>query len=366
MIRKIYLDFLKDKLKQGRLPWVAKRAWQYLLIHSSMHLGRPLCGPVLGTFLVTYRCNYRCRMCNFPRRYTEFQAQGWPELTTGEMQEILRGFAGMGVSGIGFTGGEPLLRGDIFELMKFAGDLGMITHLNTNGFFLDEKNAEKTLSAGVDSINISLDGANPQTHDTIRGCPGAFDKAVKAIKGMRRMREHKGRAIRIKAVMTINEMNIDEVPQVIELAERLGADCVEFIPEQPFADDAGAEKARFSALFLEKVKKTTADLLEAKQRKIKIENSPRHIRLWEKSFRGEPSPLACFAGYNSLGVDCYGQIFPCMPWMNWARPAGNIQETPLKQFWYSAGYNKLRPRISRCKSCFLNCQAELNLLFNIR
>ncbi|MFH1245103.1 MAG: radical SAM protein, partial [Candidatus Omnitrophota bacterium] len=328
--------------------------------------GRPLCGPILGTFLVTYRCNYRCKMCNFPQRCRYFQEKGWPELPTGEMKKILVDFAGLGVSGIGFTGGEPLLRDDIFELMRFAKDLGMITHLNTNGFFLDEKNAWNTLSAGVDSLNISLDGANPQTHDTIRGCPGAFDKAVRAIECMRRMRGDKKHAIRIKVVMTLGKLNIDEVPRVVELAGKLGADCVELIPEQPFAEQPDSSEKGFDELFLEKVKKTAAYLLETKPRQIKIENSPRHIKLFEPSFRGEASPLTCFVGYNSCAVDCFGQIFPCMPWINWAKPVGNIRETPLKEFWYSAEYNKLRTRISRCKSCFLNCQTELNLLFNTR
>ncbi|MFH1245879.1 MAG: radical SAM protein, partial [Candidatus Omnitrophota bacterium] len=84
MIRKIYLDFLKEKFCKGDLPWLFKRAGQYLLIQASMRLGRPLCGPILGTFLVTYRCNYRCKMCNFPQRCRYFQEKGWPELPTGE------------------------------------------------------------------------------------------------------------------------------------------------------------------------------------------------------------------------------------------------------------------------------------------
>jgi sulfatase maturation enzyme AslB (radical SAM superfamily) len=97
---------------------------------------------------------------------------------------------------------------------------------------------------------------------------------------------------------------------------------------------------------------------------VPIENSPRMLALFASTFRGELSPLSCHAGYNSLVVDCYGRIFPCVPYVNWDRPVGDLAKTDLPTFWRSKAYAPAREEIARCRACTLNCQAELNLLFN--
>lgn len=365
MIRKVYLDFIKDKVAKKDLKWLIKRARQYFLIQISYRLRRPLCGPVLGTLFTTYKCNYRCKMCNLPLREEEFRKKGREELSTSHMKGLLEDFRALGTNGIGFTGGEPLLRKDIFELLAYAKELEMITHLNTNGFFLNEENAERILKAKVDSINISLDAARAKTHDSIRGCDGAFDRVISAVKILNVMRGKKKVSLRVKVVTVLDESNIDEVEDIIELAADLGVDCVEFIPQQPFFESWPAAAAGFDEEFFKKLSQTTKYLLGLKRKNISLENSPRHIKLFEKSFKNIKFPLKCFAGFNSYAVDCFGDIYPCMPWINWGRPAGNIKDMPFKRFWYSAAYNEIRAKISKCRGCYLNCQAELNMLFNI-
>lgn len=365
MIRKVYLDFIKDKIAKKDLKWLTKRVLQYFLIHLSYRFGRPLCGPVLGTLFTTYKCNYRCKMCNFPAKEEEFKKKGMKELSTLEMKGLLENFRDLGTNGIGFTGGEPLLRKDIFELLAYAKELRMITHLNTNGFFLNEENAGKIMEAKVDSINISLDGAQAKTHDSIRGCNGAFDRVISAVKVLNVMRRREKIPIRVKVVTVLDESNIDEVEDIIKLAADLGIDCVEFIPQQPFVESWTSLSARFNEEFFKKLSKTTKYLLNLKRKDVSLENSPQHIRLFEKSFRNEKFPFRCLAAFNSYAVDCFGDIYPCMPWINCGRPAGNIKDMPFKQFWYSSAYNEIRSKISKCRDCYLNCQAELNILFNI-
>ncbi|MFH1678355.1 MAG: radical SAM protein [Candidatus Omnitrophota bacterium] len=366
MIRQVYLDFIKDKISNKELGWILKRAIQYVLTHASFLLGKPLCGPILGTLVVTYKCNYHCKMCDLPLRDEQLQKQGLKELSTPELKQILRDFAGLGISGVGFTGGEPLLRSDIFELLKYTKDLGMITHLNTNGFLLNEENIKKILNAKIDSINISLDGANAQTHDAIRRHPGAFDKAIAAIECIKVMRKETGIPIRLKIVAVINEANIDEVGDLVKLSNDLGTDCIEFIPQQRFFESSQPGRLCFDDIFLKKLQKATGYLLKLKRQGVKIENSPRHIKLFKGAFKNDKSPLVCYAGYNSYAVDCYGEIYPCLPWVNWGKSAGNIKNAALKKFWYSSKYNKIRNDILNCRDCYLNCQSELNLLFNIK
>jgi len=365
MIRRIYLDFIKDKISKREADWIFKRGMQYFLIHASYLIQRPLCSPILGTFVTTYRCNYHCKMCDLPLRDRQLQRQGLKELPTLQLKNLIKDFFDLGTSGIGFTGGEPLLRNDIFELLAYTKDMGMITHLNTNGFFLNEENVKKLLQAGTDSINISLDGARAQTHDTIRGYHGAFDKVINAIDCINLMRKKTGMPMRLKIVMVVNETNIDEVPDLVKLSCDLKTDCIEFIPQQPFFTLSEPVALYFNDNFLKKVENTVQYLVSLKKQGIKIENSFRHLRLFAKSFKGDESPLICYAGYNSYAADCYGEIYPCMPWVNWGKSVGNIKDIPLKEFWYSSNYNKIRKDISKCRDCYLNCQAELNLLFNI-
>ena len=362
-MRKVYLDFIKDRLTKRDFRWLFSRGMQYVLTHASFLVRRPLCGPILGTLVTNYTCNFKCGMCDLRLRDRELREKGLRELDTAAMKQILRDFARLGTPGIGFTGGEPLLRKDIFELLAYAKALGMITHLNTNGYFLDDKAVDNILKAGVDSLNISLDGARSATHDAIRGFSGAFDRAIDAIGRICAARDKAGAHLRIKTVAVINEENVDEVEDMVTLAEELKVDCIEFIPRQAFSGNRSKSDAA-DPVFLGKTDKMRDYLLGLDAGRIRIENSPAHLKLFNRSFRNMESPLKCFAGYNSLAIDCYGEIYPCVPWYNWRRAVGNINKTDLVAFWHSAEYQQIRKEIAGCRKCYLNCQAELNILFN--
>lgn len=364
MIRKVYKDIILRKLKENGTSWFARRCRQYLLLHLSSGMGRPLCGPILGTLMVTYRCNFHCAMCDMPIKACTHAQKGKIEFATPRFLQIIDEFAALGVPGIGFTGGEPLLREDIFELLAATRKRGMIAHLNTNGWLLGDEQARAVIAIGVDSVNVSLDGASAATHDRIRRCAGAFDRAVSAVERLTRLKRQQGSHVRIKTVAVIDETNIDEVPEMIALAKKLGTDCIEFIPRQPFGDLS--ENVIPSPDHLVKVDKLVDYLLGAMKQGINIENSPAHLKLFRHSFAEHPSPVRCGAAFNSLAVDCYGDIFPCVPWINWGKATGNIDNDSLAHLWYSPAYQKQRKDVSRCRDCYLNCQTELNLLFDFK
>jgi MoaA/NifB/PqqE/SkfB family radical SAM enzyme len=362
MVRKVYLDFLRRQAAGGRVGWLLGLGAQYAWTKLSILAGRPLCGPILGTLVTNYECNLRCAMCRLPEGGLLLPRRSEKALSTEEMLGVVDGFADLGARGIGFTGGEPLLRPDLFLLLRRARARGLLTHLNTNGTLVNEEISRAILDAGVDSLNISLDGAEEATHDRIRGVPGAFRRTVEAIRRVNRMRRETGAPLRLKIVAVLSEDNVDEVPETILLAAGLGVDCVEFIPRQPFPEGPGKVVPATRSL-LEKVDAAVCFLGNRSSLPLPLENSPRMLALFPASFRGEPSPLTCHAGYNSLAVDCHGRIFPCVPFVNWDRPAGRLDGRRLRDFWYSREYAAARREIARCRSCTLNCQAELNLLF---
>lgn len=362
MIRRVYLEFLRTRGPK----WFMRQAARYLGIQAGWRMGRPLTGPALGTLMVTYRCNLHCTMCDMPCIASRYRNNGCDELGTSGMLEIIRQFANLGTPGIGFTGGEPLLRDDIFELIAAVRNHGMISHLNSNGLLITEEVAGRIIRAGTDSVNISLDGPNAAIHDSIRRRAGAFDAATNALSLLVEERRNRGSRIRIKSVTVVTPETAGVMPELVSLAHRLGIDCVEFIPCQPFAAESSRE-GHPSPLF------SGADwnmLVAETGRKahalgITIENSPAHFSLFPRSFAGLPSPVRCSAAYNSLAVDCYGAIFPCVPWINWQRSVGSIHDAGgLQSFWY-ANKGDWRTRVGACRECHLNCQTELNLLFDL-
>ena len=154
--------------------------------------------------------------------------------------------------------------------------------------------------------------------------------------------------------------------RVYELAKELKTDCVEFIPEQPFTQAPSRQERTQEQrdAFIKKIRWTVDYLKSRKRDGVPIENSPRHLALFEHSFSGAPSPVVCYAAYNSLAFDSYGELYPCMSWLSWGRAVGNASTSSLERFWYSREYTKVRPALMRCRDCYLNCQTELNLLFN--
>jgi MoaA/NifB/PqqE/SkfB family radical SAM enzyme len=365
MIRKVYLDLLRRGLSEGSYGWLLHCAERYVLVWLSHAARRPLCGPILGTLVTNYTCNLHCSMCDISSRKGVLEDRGLRELSTSEMRGIIDGLASLGTLGVGFTGGEPLLRPDIYELLAHARSRGMITHLNSNGFLLGQKNAEEILAVGVDSLNISLDGARAATHDAIRGMEGCFSRAKEAVRLVDRKRQRGERKLRLKVVCVVQERNVEELPDLARLSAELGADCVEFVPRQPFAYGEVQSDTAAGEDFMERLGRALREIGHLRREGIAVENSKSMMKLLQRAFRNLPSPIPCYAGYNSLAVDCYGEVYPCLPWANWDRAVGHVtEEKELKEFWHSRAYQESRREVDSCRRCSLNCQAELNLLFS--
>lgn len=362
MIRKIYLDMLRRKLAAADITWLSRAAARYPLIVLSSLLRRPLCGPVLASLVVTYRCDYGCAMCGMYSRSHDRSRAEHSEYDTGKMIRIIDEFGRLGTLGLGFTGGEPTVREDLGVLLKHSVNTGMLTHLNTNGSRIDPGTAREVVKTGLDSVNISIDGASPHTHDRIRGVDGAWDRATQAVRAFAGARSARAKP-RIKLVTVVMGGNLHEMPQMVDLCADLGADCLEYVPVQPFSPCSGPEENLVTGADSHEVASVLDEARARALGKTVIENSPRMMALFGPSFSGDPSPVRCYAGYNSIAVDCYGKVFPCHPWANWSRVVHDLEVSPLEEFWRSRQYDAVRHEIDQCRECTLNGQAELNLLF---
>jgi MoaA/NifB/PqqE/SkfB family radical SAM enzyme len=299
--------------------------------------------------LVTYRCDLRCRVCDLPARAVARRRAGDRELDTTELEAVLRDMKAIGTAGVGFTGGEPMLREDLLPLLGYAARLGLHAHLNTDGFRVAER-AEALVATGARSVNVSLDGPDPETHDRARGRDGAFATVIDALGALRRARGRR-HLPRITAVTVLTSHNLHEAHRVVRTAVQAGADRVGVIPVHDFGQGETPPTAAQVRTGLEDLRTLHAEGL--------VDNSTGYLDLLPRALRGEPSPLFCYAPYASVVVDCYGDVFPCFPLMERREPVGRL---PLAPLWRSAAYAAARDRLASCTACLWNCHAELNLV----
>jgi len=163
---------------------------------------------------VTDRCNLSCTHCyssSGPGRTTE------GELSTPEAFSVIDDLADMGVPLILFTGGEPLLREDLFDLARHARNRGLKMALSTNGTLITPEIARRIKESGIEYAGISLDGATAATHDRFRNHAGAFDRTVAAFAACR------DAGLRCGARVTLTTENYAELEALIDLSLRVGA-----------------------------------------------------------------------------------------------------------------------------------------------
>ncbi len=133
--------------------------------------------PFLVVWNFTYTCNLRCKHC-----YSESGNVSKLELSTEEAMKVVDQIADFGVTSLAFSGGEPLMRKDFFEVARHAVDAGLYVSLATNGTLLNEDNVRKLKEVGLHYVEVSLDGADAKTHDFFRGKTGAFNQTLQGLK----------------------------------------------------------------------------------------------------------------------------------------------------------------------------------------
>lgn len=158
---------------------------------------------------VGQRCNLKCVHCYSQSKDIEYPG----ELNTKEAKAMLDGLAEFGAPVILFSGGEPLMREDLMELITYAKDKGLRAVISTNGTLITEEKAEELKQFGLSYVGISLDGLR-ETNDKFRGIKGAFDDALQGIRNCLRL------GIKVGLRFTINKRNAQDIPGIFELIEK--------------------------------------------------------------------------------------------------------------------------------------------------
>lgn len=179
--------------------------------------------PLYVKIKLTWRCNLRCQMCNVWRQSRD------DRLTLPVIQSLADELADLGTRKVHLSGGEVLLRPDIFEVIDAFAGRGMQVNLTTNGTLLTKEMARRLAESGLHNLSISLDGATPGTHDALRG-KGNWKRTICGIHNLRRAVKQAHRKLHIRVNFVITRRNYQDLARLPEIAHQAGADRLTLIP----------------------------------------------------------------------------------------------------------------------------------------
>ncbi len=182
------------------------------MAHPAEYSGR-VKPPRLIAWETTRRCHYNCRHCRAEAANRPYEG----ELSTEEAFGLLENIASFSKPIIILTGGEPMIREDIYEIASYGTSLGLRMVMAPCGNLMNRENTRKMIDAGISRISLSIDGPDRESHDSFRQVPGAFDGALKACELA------KGAGLEFQINTTVTRFNYRSLDRILNLAKELGA-----------------------------------------------------------------------------------------------------------------------------------------------
>jgi radical SAM protein with 4Fe4S-binding SPASM domain len=340
---------------------------------------QPAGAPITIVWNFTNRCNLNCLHCHQDSSSTSSAR----ELTTSQAFRVIDNMSDAGVAILTFSGGEPLLRKDLYAAVKRATDLGMLCTVASNGTLMTRETGAKLAKAGIRRVEIGLDGATAETHDFLRNKPGSFEATVRGIKNCSDVGFDE-----VAATMTLHSKNVNELEETMKLAEKLGATRFylnRLIPagrgkDALYLDVTAEEKIKSLETLYRKFRKSVSEGcgMQCYARgmtyyaRIGYERSKGQLftvsealsgyeRMFQTKFELGVSNIVrtmargfsgCSVGLTYAGLTASGDLLPCVP-----APIklGNLVEKSLEEIWVNSELlNYIRNRKAlkgSCKTC---------------
>lgn len=318
-------------------------------------------GPPLWLLAeLTYRCPLQCPYCSNPLDYAS-QDQ---ELTTEQWVSVLRQGRAMGAAQLGFSGGEPLVRQDLAQLIAEARQLGYYSNLITSGLGLTEAKVNAFRDAGLDHIQVSFQASDPELNNAVAGSRKAFEQKL----AMARAVKAAGYPMVLNFV--IHRHNIHQMTDILDLCRRLEADYVELATCQYY----GWAFQNREGLMPSRAQLETAEAAVNRYRDQLADAGEAMKLIFVTPDYYEERPKACMNGWGSmfLTVAPDGTALPCHSARLLPIEFANVREQSLQSIWYhSPGFNHYRGdgwMPEPCRSCdekgkdFGGCRCQAYLL----
>ena len=296
--------------------------------------------PSLLSWNLTKMCNLRCPHC-----YLDAGKKAEDELTTSECFALIDEMRALGTEMLILTGGEPLLRKDIYDIATYASERGIWVVMGTNGVLVTDKVVHRMMECGVRGVGISIDSMDPEKHDGFRGGPKSWEYSVRALEICRAY------GLEVLVQTTITESNYHDIPQLIDFAREKGAWSFNLY----FLVQTGRGQ-EMNDLSPQRTEAMLTDLAEVQTEYrpmlVRSKCAPHFKRIaFERALGGLESG-GCMAGTQYGRITPEGDVTPC-PYMTVV--AGNIRRNSLTEIWHTAPalveLRDLKQLKGRCGDC---------------
>lgn len=325
-------------------------------------------GPLRLHLVLTERCNLTCRSCFMGQLPPSTREQ---ELDDETLRRVADEAIGFGVEELYLVGGEILVRREVaLALMARVKDVGLRGDLTSNGTLLDEGVARALVEMGWDRIQVSLDGPDPATNDTLRPPAGTFDRVKGAVERLRGLRDRAGAAHpEIGLATVVSADNRGSLAQMVDLAAELGAVEITFqslkemspsCPEMRLDDDAlaalpGAVAAALARAGHHGLATNAADLIQPAL--VADQGLDTALRGDVDSIDDPLFRAHCFLPWTTAVVHFDGRVSPCWEWRG--AELGNVRDASLQEIWHGPVFRRWRADFlagrmpDHCRQCCL-------------
>lgn len=311
--------------------------------------------PRIIAWEITRRCNLLCEHCRASAEECAYPG----ELTLDECKAVIDDIASITDPILILTGGEPLMRSDIWDIIDYAHEAGLHPVIGTNGTLITEDIARKIAEHGIPRVSISLDFPTPAEQDRFRGKQGAFDDAVAGIEALN------AQGVGVQVNTTITKMNVDMVDQVHELANSLGA--VAFHPFLLVPTGRGEDliDVELTPEEYEEVLTWAYNKQQCSPMHFKPTDSPQYYRIIRQqaaregrevtaeTYGMEALTRGCLGGITFCFISHVGDVQPCG---YFDMQLGNVKEQPFSTIWTESPvfddlrhYDRLKGKCGVCE-----------------
>ena len=297
--------------------------------------GSPACRLI--AWEVTRSCNLACRHCRAEAHPEPYEG----ELTTAEAKALIDTFPEVGDPIVIFTGGDPMMRPDVYELIAHARGLGLTCAFAPNGTLITAENAARLRDCGVSRCSISIDGADAESHDAFRQVPGAFEASLRGIGHL------KAAGLPFQINTTVTRSNLTSFKRIFELCERLGASAWHIFLLVPMGRAAGLANEVITAEEYEDVLHWLYEFRKGTSMHLKATCAPHYYRIMRQraheegkavtpeTFGMDAMTRGCLGGTGFCFISHVGRVQPCG---YLELDCGNVRETPFPQIWRESAY----------------------------
>lgn len=322
---------------------------------------------------VTRACNLVCVHCRAEAIYEPPPG----EWTTEEAYRFLDEVASFAKPVIILTGGDPMMRKDIWDIARHGTDLGLRMVISPNGTLITPETPEKMKEAGIMKVSISIDGSSPEVHDKFRGVPGAFEGALRGIGYLREA------GIGFQINTTVTKHNLHDLKNLLQLVQEIGADAWHVFLLVP---TGRAKDMKDQEITPEEYEKTLNWLYEIQRDSsiyVKPTCAPHYYRIYRQRAKEDGLPIepkiqshglqamtrGCLGGITFMFVSHMGDAYPCG---YLEAHAGNVREVGVEKVWKESevfkrlrDYGKLQGRCGACEYVRIcgGCRARAKAIY---